>query len=93
MQMANRQLSVRLLLLLAAICVVFLLIGGSADAEIPTQEPVEYVVESGDTLWAIAASTAGPETDVRRLVSDIAQLSGLDDHSIFPGQILLLPAG
>jgi len=93
MQMANRQLSVRLLLLLAAICVVFLLIGGSADAEIPAPPPVEYVVESGDTLWAIAASAAGPETDTRRLVSDIARLSGLADHSIFPGQILLIPAG
>jgi len=92
MQMANRQLSVRLLLLLAAICVVFLLIGGSADAEMPASTPVEYVVEGGDTLWAIATSNAGPETDVRRLVADIAQLSGLDDHAIFPGQVLLLPA-
>ena len=33
MQKANLQLSVRLSLLLAALCVVFLMIGGSAQAE------------------------------------------------------------
>jgi nucleoid-associated protein YgaU len=93
MQMANLQLSVRLSLLLAAVCVVFLLIGGSADADIPTPAPVEYLVESGDTLWAIASGIADPGQDVRRLVADISRLSQIDGGSIFPGQILLVPAG
>ena len=35
MQKATLQLSVRLTLLLAAVCMVFLMIGGSADAEGP----------------------------------------------------------
>jgi nucleoid-associated protein YgaU len=92
MQMAKPQLSVRLFLLLAAVCVVFLMIGGSADADIPTPEPIEYVVEAGDTLWGIASSAAGPEHDIRRLVADISRISGVDGDSIFPGQILLLPS-
>jgi hypothetical protein len=92
MQKATLQLSVRLCLLLAAVCVVFLMIGGSADAEGPT--PVaEYVVAPGDTLWGIAALRTQAGGDVRRLVSDIAELSGVENGMIIPGQILLVPGG
>ena len=92
MQKATLQLSVRLCLLLAAICMVFLMIGGSADAEGPT--PVmEYVVAPGDTLWGIAAVSIEPGGDIRRLVSDIVELSGVENGLIIPGQILLLPQG
>lgn len=92
MQKATLQLSVRLCLLLAAICMVFLMIGGSADAEGPTQV-VEYVVAPGDTLWQIAAVRTETGGDVRRLVSDIVELSGIENGMIIPGQILLLPGG
>jgi len=92
MQKANLQLSVRLSLLLAVLCVVFLMIGGSAEADEPTVAPVEYVVESGDTLWRIATANAGADQDVRRLVADIARLSEVEAGSIIPGQVLLIPA-
>jgi len=92
MQMAKLQLSVRLSLLLAVVCVVFLVIGGSAEADIPSPAPVEYVVQTGDTLWGIASGRAEPGDDVRRLVTDIARLSGIDPGSIFPGQVILLPS-
>ena len=92
MPMASLQLSVRLSLLLAAVCVVFLTIGGSAEADQPTA-PIEYVVESGDTIWEIASAVASPDQDVRHLVADISRLSGVETGSIFPGQILLIPAG
>jgi len=92
-QMARLQLSVRLSLLLAAVCSVFLMVGGSAGADSPTPAPIEYVVESGDTLWEIAAAIAGPDQDVRHLIADISRLSGVEAGSIFPGQILLIPAG
>ncbi|HEU5112462.1 MAG TPA: LysM peptidoglycan-binding domain-containing protein [Acidimicrobiia bacterium] len=91
MQKANLQLSVRLSLLLAALCVVFLMIGGLARADAPESAPIRYVVESGDTLWGIATAHAGPDQDVRRLVADIARLSEVDPGSIFPGQVLLIP--
>ena len=93
MQVAKHQLSVRLTLLLAAVCVVFLMIGGAAEADIPTPAPVEYVVESGDTLWEIAVAVGGPDQDVRHLVADISRLSGVEAGVIFPGQILLIPTG
>src|SRR5512145_911376 len=90
MQKAKLQLTVRLSLLLAALCVVFLMIGGSAEADVPTPEPTEYVVEAGDTLWAIASASAEPGSDLRRLVADIARLSGVDADALQPGQILLI---
>ena len=93
MQMASNQLSVRLVSLLAAICVVFLTIGGSADADIPTPQPIEYVVETGDTLWGIASEIAPPGEDIRRLIHDISRLSGVETGSIVPGQVLVIPAG
>ena len=93
MQIAVPQLSVRLALLVAGICAVFLMIGGSADADTPTAPPTHYIVEAGDTLWSIASDNAGPEVDVRRLVSDIGQISGVENSVIFPGQVLLIPSG
>ena len=93
MQETKLQLSVRLSLLLAVVCVVFLVIGGPAEADIPGAEPTEYVVRSGDTLWGIASGNAEPGQDVRRLVTDIARLSEIDAGFIFPGQIILIPAG
>lgn len=93
MQMAKLQLSVRLTLLLAAVCVVFLVIGGSAEADIPPLPPTEYVVEAGDTLWGIASAHAAPGADLRRMVADISRISGIDPGSIFPGQVLQIPNG
>jgi nucleoid-associated protein YgaU len=92
MQKANLQLSVRLALLLTALAVVFLMIGGSAEADVPAPPPAEYVVQPGDTLWAIASALAEPGADLRPLVADIARLSGIDADSLQPGQVLLVPA-
>jgi nucleoid-associated protein YgaU len=92
MPKAKMQLSVRLFLLLTALAVVFLMIGGSAEADVPTPPPAEYVVQPGDTLWAIASAVATPGADLRPLVADIARLSGIDADSLQPGQILLIPS-
>ena len=48
------------------------------------------VVGSGDTLWSIARSVAGDD-DVRVVVDQLQALNGLEDASITPGQVLLLP--
>jgi nucleoid-associated protein YgaU len=94
MQMANQQLSVRLAMLIAAVCAVFLMIGllgGQAGAEGPTPAPIEYVVQSGDTLWDIAASHSDPGEDIRRVVRDIRKLSETS-ATIHPGQVLFIPS-
>ena len=56
--------------------------GGSSS----TEESVEYVVEAGDTLGAIA-DRFGVEADVIREANDI------EDDFIFEGQTLIIPRG
>jgi len=91
MQMATRQLSVRLSVVLAAVFVTFLLIGGPADAEGPPAPTTEYVVAAGETLWSIAAGQADAGRDVRVVIADIREASGLTSSGIYPGQVLRIP--
>lgn len=91
MQNSRNQLSVRLGLILTTICTAFLVIANTADADVPESPPVEYVVEAGDTLWGIASTHSGPGEDVRRLIRDISDLSGVSAGTIHPGQVLLIP--
>lgn len=92
MQSQTPQLSVRLLVLLLALFLVFLLIGRPAEAEAP-QVTVEYVIEAGDTLWDIARSHGDGESDVRAVVADIQTLNGIESARIIPGQVILVPQG
>jgi len=49
-----------------------------------------YVVRPGDTLWSIAVRLAGPSSDPRPLVDELAQANHVAG-SIEPGQTLRLP--
>ncbi|HUF94968.1 MAG TPA: LysM peptidoglycan-binding domain-containing protein [Acidimicrobiia bacterium] len=86
------QLSVRLLVLLLVLSLVFLFVSRPADADVPV-ETVEYVVSSGETLWAIAIQNSLPGIDPRSAVVEIQELNGLSDGLIHPGQVLLVPRG
>lgn len=88
---AQRQLSVRLSVFLAAVCTVFLLIGGAAEAEGPPSPTIEYVVAEGDSLWSIAATFADPGSDTRALIAEIKRTNGLGSSTIYPGQLLAVP--
>jgi Tfp pilus assembly protein FimV len=68
--------------------------GGRAGADGPEQatEVTTHAVQSGETLWQIAASVAGPGEDVRDVILSLQQLNGLADASLQAGQVLLLPA-
>jgi Tfp pilus assembly protein FimV len=91
MQTTRPQLSVQLSVLLASVCVVFLLIGGAADAEEPPTPAIEYVVAAGDTLWDIAAVHVAPGEDVRPLITAIKDRSGITSSTLQPGQVLHIP--
>lgn len=91
-KMAPRQLSVRLSVILAAVFVAFLLIGGPADAEGPPPPTIEYVVASGDTLWAIAANHVEEGGDVRAMIREIMEASDVSSSSIQTGQVLNIPS-
>ena len=91
METAPHQLFVRLSLLITAVSTVFLMIGGSADADVPAPSAEEHVVVAGETLWGVAAANTEPGEDVRRMVFEIKKATGLDGGTIYPGQILLVP--
>jgi nucleoid-associated protein YgaU len=93
MQAAPSQLSVRLSVLLTTVCIVFLLIGGAAEAETPPSPTIEHVVEPGDTLWAIASAHTGPGEDIRDTIAEIIEVSGAVGSMIRPGQVLRIPTG
>ena len=51
----------------------------------------EYAtVESGQSLWQLAASIA-PESDPRDVVADVMRLNQLDSSTVSPGQRLAIP--
>jgi LysM repeat protein len=85
-------LPLRLLILLIAVGVVFLLLSPRVEAGVEPQPAAQYLVKSGDTLWGITQSFATPEQDVRSLMGSIKKLSGLQNSTIHPGQVLLIPA-
>lgn len=91
MQTTRSQLSVQLSVLLATVCIVFLLIGGAADAGEVPGPVIEYVVEAGDTLWQIAADHVPADADVRPLIVEIKERSGIVSSTLQPGQILKIP--
>jgi hypothetical protein len=91
MQITRTQLSVQLSVLLATVCAAFLLIGGAAEAEAPPGPAVEYVVAAGDTLWQIASEHVAAGEDVRVLVDDIKERSGITTSALQVGQVLQIP--
>ena len=85
----------RVPVLLAALAVGFLLLLATAgeatgSSEAPP-EPTTYVVQEGDTLWAVAATEYEGDTDIRKVIHEIQELNDLDGSMVFPGQTLLIP--
>lgn len=82
------------LVLLGLLVVVAGVLGGQAVADGPERavEVVTHAVQSGETLWQIAAGVTAPGEDVRDVVAELQELNGLADGSLVAGQVLLLPA-
>lgn len=58
-------------------------------------EEAEYVtirVQTGDTLWQLAAATADTDTDIRYTIHTIINDNHLaNNEDIYPGQVLQIP--
>lgn len=81
----------RLVAALIAIAVVLALMT-SVQADQPVSV-VSYTVESGDTLWGIAAGVTEDGDDVRETLATVRDLNRLAGSTIHPGQVLILPEG
>lgn len=82
----------RLSILLMALAVTLLLLGGVGEASAPTIT-MEHRVSSGDTLWTIAEGFTSPGEDLRDSVALLRDLNELTSSGLVPGQVLLVPAG
>lgn len=86
----------RLTVLLAALVATFVLAGPVSGALRDRVDPIRpvadrsYVVEPGDTLWAIAVR-AGGDRDPRAVVQAILDANDVDPGSLQPGKVLWLP--
>ena len=63
----------------------------AADGPVSAQQVERHVVQSGETMWQIAASIAGPGEDVRDVVFDLVRLNELPDAGLMAGQVIVVP--
>jgi len=91
----------RLVLIIALVLVGFTVVSlGRAATDAIAADPsvpqsgvatTEWVVQPGETLWAIAESVA-PEADPRDTIARIVSLNDLPGASVQAGQMLHIPA-
>lgn len=62
----------------------------AGSAPHPGVEAVEVTVGEGETLWSIAAATES-QTDIQQLITQIAEINGLESSQLQPGQVLHVP--
>ncbi len=84
----------KLLSIAGALCLALFLLGyvfAQHGAAAGNQARSTYVVQPGDTLWAIAKAHTTAQDDPRVFVHRLKKLNKLDSPLIQPGQCLLLP--
>ncbi len=67
----------------------FMQVTGSTVKDIRFAE--EVVVSSGDTLWTLARPYRPRGMDIREYVDIVAEINGVQDGIIHPGQVIYLP--
>ena len=83
----------RAAVLLTTIVVFFLLLANGVGAQDRVHTTTWYQVGAGETLWGIAQTATPAGGDIRVTVSEIRRLNDLGGATIFPGDILVVPAG
>jgi Tfp pilus assembly protein FimV len=63
----------------------------NATVESDAYDARAYTVQSGDTLWKIAAEEYGAGLDLRGVVYAVREANDLDGASLQAGQVLTLP--
>ncbi len=75
---------------LALFAVVAFMMLVIAPASNGAARPAHHLVKPGETLWSIAATHYNTD-DPRRQIFQVEQANNLNDASIQPGQVILLP--
>lgn len=70
--------------------VIALLMLAIAPASSGASRPTRHLVKSGETLWSIASSHYRTD-DPRQAVFQIEQANDINNATILPGQVILLP--
>lgn len=87
----NRQLAVTVILLfIITILAIHMQPLNAGQASLLADEYMEYIVQSGDTLWSIARSVRGQRQDIRDVVWEIQTVNEITPV-IHPGQKLWVP--
>jgi LysM repeat protein len=76
-------------LAVAAVVTVLAVLGAASPADQHAATSA-VVVQSGDTLWSIAAQV-DPQGDPRATIAELRRLNGLSGSTIEAGQELILP--
>jgi len=81
--------------LLSTSMIAFATLENNDAPEKLTEQTITYTVQSGDTLWSIAADFNkehyDQEEDVRKIIYDIRKHNALSGNTIYAGQELELP--
>ncbi|WP_250027151.1 LysM peptidoglycan-binding domain-containing protein [Paractinoplanes maris] len=86
----GRAVVLGLLVVLASLASAVLFTTASRAEQPPAGPPPSVVVQSGDTLWDIAARSV-PAGDGQAAVEELRRLNGLSSYGVRPGDVLILP--
>lgn len=82
------------IILSSSILTAYAYIGNEQASAVSSANEIEYIkiiVEEGDSVWNLAQKYNSENYSIRKLVSQIKTINGLEQYAIFPGQELLLP--
>ncbi|NIA25654.1 MAG: LysM peptidoglycan-binding domain-containing protein [Gammaproteobacteria bacterium] len=82
----------RAAVLLIAVVVFFLLLASAVGAQNKGVPTAQHRIVGGETLWSIAGTVTPEGGDVRVTVSEIRRLNQLGRTTIYPGDVLIVPA-
>ncbi|RUT35961.1 LysM peptidoglycan-binding domain-containing protein [Paenibacillus zeisoli] len=55
-------------------------------------EPLQVVVQPGDSLWSIASANKTPDQDIRDIIRNIKEENQLTSSEVQAGDVLLIPS-